>query len=427
VSQTEVVRAMVTLSSVRRDRVGRRFRLVATAVLACAGVLLPLGTASGIEGDPTVPVASPDEVFPRTPLWVYGHSYTALPGVTNTPGKEWMPQLAAELGNPSWKTFGVRSSRIVDTYGDVARQAPRGPVRDSAWPVSRHGAVVVQSEFNDMVNPAPNNVQRSLSLTPTAVANYGQTLQASLALVSSSARADFSTARSSGRWTASSGAAYAGGSLVWTTTPGAYRETTVDVGSSGTVWVVTWDVSRATSNPSNGRTTISVDGKARVVVPEQVAAWEAIWTGRFGGYRHTSGPRATKVSGLTSGRHVIRVTKGDRGPGAVCLDQVLVQSAAPVPALVVKDPSPRTSGRWVTAPANRPIVIANQQQLNAQIDAVTRQFANVATVSLAGAGPEDFGWDGLHLSDLGMQYEADLLARAFRRLVGSYRVASMYR
>jgi hypothetical protein len=277
-----------------------------------------------------------------------------------------------------------------------------------------------------MVNPAPRNVARSLSLTTTAVANYGQTLQASLALLSSSARADWSTARSSGRWTASSGAAYAGGSLVWTTTPGAYRETTVDVGSSGTVWVVTWDVSGANRNPYNGRTTISVDGRTRGVVAERKAAWESIWTSRAGGYAHTTGPRATKISGLTPGRHVVRVAKGDRGPGAVALDQLLVQSAAPVPVLVVKDPSPQKAGHWVTAPANRAIVVANQQKLNAQIDAVTRQFANVATVSLAGAGPEDFGWDGLHMSDLGMRYEADLLAGAFRRHVATYRVASMY-
>jgi lysophospholipase L1-like esterase len=103
-----------------------------------------------------------------------------------------------------------------------------------------------------------------------------------------------------------------------------------------------------------------------------------------------------------------------------------VQSTAPVPVLVVKDPSPQKAGHWVTAPANRAIVVANQQKLNAQIDAVTRQFANVDTVSLAGAGPEDFGWDGLHMSDLGMQYEADLLAEAFRRHVATYRVASMY-
>ena len=415
---------VVHFSFRRRDRVAPRTRVAAAVALTCAAVVLPPATAGA--GDALVPVATAEVAFPSTPLWIYGHSYTVSPGVTNTPGKEWMPALAGELEAPAWQSFGVRSSRMIDTYGDLARQAPRGPVRDSAWSASRRGAVVLQSEFNDMVNPAPRNAPRSLSLTTTAAGNYGQTLQASLALLASSARADWSTARSSGRWTAASGPAYAGGSLVWTTTPGAYRETTVDVGSSGTVWIVSWDVSRANSNPYNGRTSISVDGRTRAVVAERTGAWESIWSSRAGGYQHTGGPRATSISGLTPGRHVVRVAKADRGPGAVCLDQLLVQSEAPVPVLVVKDPPPQKAGHWVTAPANRAIVVANQQKLNAQIDAVTRQFANVATVSLAGAGPEDFGWDGLHMSDLGMRYEADLLAGAFRRHVATYRVASMY-
>lgn len=388
-------------------------------------MLLPAGMASADDA-PAAAGASSDAVFPRTPMWVYGHSYTVTPGLTNTPGREWMPAAAAELGLPAWQSFGVRSSRLIDNYGDIARQAARSPVRDSAWSSSRRGVVVLQSEFNDMINPAPGNVPRAVPLTSTAVGNYGQTLQAALATLSSSARADWSSARSSGQWAASTGPAYLGGSLVWTTTPGAYREMTVDVGESGTVWVVTWDVSRAISNPHNGATAISVDGRSHTVVPARTAAWEPVWSVRGGGYQHTVGPRATRISGLAPGRHVIRVTKSDRGPGAVCLDQLLVHSSAPPPVVVVGDPAPQTSGHWVTTPANRPVVLANQQRLNGQLDVVTRQFRNVTMVSLVGAGSQHMGSDGLHLSDRGMEYEAGLIAESVRRHVTVYDVPAMY-
>jgi hypothetical protein len=191
--------------------------------------------------------------------------------------------------------------------------------------------------------------------------------------------------------------------------------------------VGTWDVSRANRNPSNGATSVAVDGRTRVVVPARTAAWESIWSVRAGGYQHTAGPRATRISGLAPGRHVVRVTKSDTGPGAVCLDQLLVQSPAPLPVVVVKDPAPQTSGHWVTTPANRAVVVSNQQRLHGQIDGIARQFANVTTVSLAGAGRAQIGRDGLHLSDPGMEYEATQLATVFRQLVARYRVPAMVR
>jgi hypothetical protein len=403
----------------RRGPGALRIRAGLTVLLTAAAVVLSPGIAAAETGDAAA------TTFPRTPLWVYGHSYTTSPGSTNTRGQEWMPELARQLGFPRWQTFGVGSSRLVDTYADLARQAPRGPVRDSAWTPARRGTVVLQSEFNDMSNPVAG-VRRANRLTATAVSNYGQTLQASLAVLASSWRGDFSLARSSGRWQSSIGPAYLGGSLVWTTTPGAYREMTIDVGRSGAVWIVSWDVSRAIGNPYNGATSISVDGRVRTVVPARTAPWESIWSGRAGGYQHTVGPRATKISGLTPGRHVVRVAKADRGPGAVCLDQLLVQSAAPLPVTVVKDPPPVASNHWLTTPANRAVVSANRQLLHPQIDAVVRQFPNVTTMSLDGLVREHYGWDGIHLSDLGMDHEASRLAEAFRQHVARYDVAAMY-
>jgi hypothetical protein len=418
---------MRTVIQVRRGNLGtnRRVRALATT-MAVVAVLLPSAIAVARPAAAAVPTAhEASDTYPRTPLWVYGHSYTTSPGTINTPGQEWMPKLAEQLGLPRWRTFGVGSSRIIDTYGDLARQAVRGPVRGSTWDPARRGVVVLQSEFNDALNPAPRGADRAVRLTATAAGNYGQTLQAGLAVLASSARVDWSAARSTRGWTSSSGSAYLGGSLVYTTTPGAYRELTVDVGASGTVWLVTWEVSRGLRNPRTGATAISVDGRLRHVIPPRTASWESIWSRRSGGYQHPVGPRATKISGLTPGRHVIRVAKSDRGPGAVYLDQLLVQAAAPLPVVVVKDPAPLTTGNWITTPSNQPTVVANRQLLHSQIDAVTRQFPNVATV-LLDVRPGYIGRDGVHLSDLGMEYEAGLLAQRFREFARTYDVPVMY-
>src|SRR5215217_5553426 len=275
------------------------------------------------------PTAASDEpATPGLPLWVYGHSYTTNPGTMNAPGQEWMPELALRLQSPTWQTFGVGSSRLIDNYSDIARSAPQGPVPSSAWDSRRGGVVVLQSEFNDMINPW-GATRDARPLSSTAAANYQQTLQASLALLSAERRYDWSTATSRSTWRSSGGAAYLGGALTYTTQRGAFREMRVEVGASGTVWLITWEVSNRLSNPRTGATQIAVDGRNARGIPARTATWEAIYSRRSGGYLHSVGPRATVVTGLTPGVHTIRVTKVDTGPGAVYLDQLLVQSADP--------------------------------------------------------------------------------------------------
>jgi hypothetical protein len=380
----------------------------------------------GIQGPAAAAATEPD--FSRIPLWVYGHSYTTDPGEVNTPGKEWMPDLARSLRSPSWRTFGVGSSRIIDTYGDIARQASRSPVAGSAWTGSRRGAVVLQSEFNDAINPAFYGATSSRTLSRLAAGNYGQTLQASLALLSSRERRDWSTSTARGAWRSSSGPAYLGGSLTYTTTPGAYREMKVNVGASGTAWLVTWEVSSRIANPRTGTTSIAVDGRVRSVIPPRAASWEAIWSRRGAAQAHAVGPRATALTGLTPGWHTVRVTKGDRGPGAVYLDQLAVQSDTPVPVVVVKDPPALTKGKsWVTRYAGT--VAANRRLLHQQIDSVVHQspFAHVTTATLDGIRPEHYGYDGVHLSDAGMRFEATRLETVLRSHLRTHRSAAMYR
>ena len=355
--------------------------------------------------------------LPTMPLWVYGHSYTTSPGSQNTPGQEWMPELAADLQSPSWRTFGIGSSRMIDTYFDIAGQAPRAPVFNSAWDAARGGVVVVQSEFNDMINPAGTSraarPQNGRSLT-----NYGQALYASLALLASDQREDWSSAPSSGSWRSTAGPAYLGGSLVYTTQRGAYREMQVDVGPSGTVWLITWEVSNRVSNPRTGAARITVDGRTVTAVPAQTASWESVLSRRGGGYQHNVGPRATAISGLTPGVHTIRVTKDDSGPGAVYLDQVAVMAADPVPVVVVKDPPARRAASDYTR-VYGPTIDFNRVHLHRQIDRMTSHWLlpHVVTATLESIRPHHYSPDGIHLSDVGMEFEASQLEAVIRDLV----------
>jgi hypothetical protein len=381
-------------------------------VAALAAAMTAVMTASAAGS------AAADEAdLPAMPLWVYGHSYTTNPGSQNTPGEEWMRELAADLQSPSWRTFGIGSSRMIDTYSDIARQAPRSPVPSSAWDARRGGVVVLQSEFNDMINPA--GLSRDARRQSTqSVMNYEQTLYAALALLSSDQRHDWSTATSRGTWRTSAGPAYLGGSLVYTTQYRAYREMRVNVGASGTVWLITWEVSSRVGNPRTGITRVAVDGRNVTGIPVRTASWEAVMSRRGGGYMHNVGPRATLITGLTPGTHTIRVTKDDPGPGAVYLDQLTVMAADPVPVVVVKDPPAYLPASSYTA-ASGPTINANRRLLHPVIDAVTghRMFPHVVTATLEGIQPQHYSADGIHLSDVGMEFEASQLEQVIRDLV----------
>jgi hypothetical protein len=373
-----------------------RSRMIVAAVLAAFTI--------GAGAPPAM--ASDEQVVPGPPLWVYGHSYTTNPGNVNTPGQEWMPELAGRLQSPTWQTFGVGSSRLIDTYSDIARWAPRGPVPGSAWDGRRGGVVVLQSEMNDMINPWGAS-RDARPLSSQALGNYEQTLQASLAMLASERRQDWSRASSGGAWKGARGSAYLGGELTYTTQRGAYREMQVEVGESGVVWVITWEPSSRVRNSHTGSTAIAVDGATVAGISARTAPWAAVYTRRAGGYLHAVGPRATAVTGLTPGVHTIRVTKTDPGPGAVYLDQLLVQSADPVPVVVMKDPPAYTRASAYTA-ASGPRINANRAWLNRRIDGLVARgvFPNVVTATLEGIEPGDYGPDGIHLSDRGMDVEA---------------------
>jgi hypothetical protein len=189
----------------------------------------------------------------------------------------------------------------------------------------------------------------------------------------------------------------------------------VTVGPSGVLWLITWEVSTRVSNPRTGATQVSVDNRNVVGIPARTATWDPIYSRRSGGYLHSVGPRATAITGLTPGVHTVRVMKVDTGPGAVYLDQLLVQSADPVPVVVVKDPPAYTPATSYTL-ASGPRINANRAVLHQRIDAATsnRRFPNVFTATLDGIQPAHYASDGIHLSDLGMDFEASRLQQAIQ-------------
>lgn len=240
-------------------------------------------------------------------------------------------------------------------------------------------------------------------------------LRPSLAVLSAERRHDWSGATGRGAWRTSNGAAYLGGSLTYTTQRGAFREMRVDVGTSGTVWLITWEVSDRARNPRTGATQIAVDAQNVRGIPARTGTWEAIYSRRSGGYLHTVGPRATAITGLTPGWHAIRAAKVASGPGAVYLGQLLVRSDDPVPGVVGKDPPAYLPATSYTA-ASGPRINANRAVLDRRIDAVTAigPFRHVVTATQEGIQPQDYSSDGIHLSDVGMAFEASRLEETIR-------------
>ena len=64
-------------------------RTLVAALLAAIAVMVGAGTTT----------AAADEAdLPSMPLWVYGHSYTTVPGFANTAGQELTPAFLGEGG-----------------------------------------------------------------------------------------------------------------------------------------------------------------------------------------------------------------------------------------------------------------------------------------------------------------------------------------
>lgn len=364
--------------------------------------------------------------FSRSPLWVYGHSFTQDldPGVD----WEWMPKLAAQLGMPSWKTFGVGSSRMMDAYGDISRLAPTAPQTDSAWPWddSRRGAVVLQCETNDAINP-PDNGTSTLLADGKTIANFEQTLSACLMLLAAENRWDWNLPSASyGTWSGSSNPMFLTGGNAWTDYSTAWRELNVTVGSSGTIGVIGWDVSDTISVPNVGGYQISVDGAVVYTAAPRSAQWQNIWTRRSGGYLHNVGPKGYLVSGIAPGPHTVRVTS--TGGGRVYLDQLVTLRAEPLPVLVTKDPPLAPSGNhWLYGdPVNLAHFAANRRNLHGAVNRASSRFANVRAVGLTDMAPELYMADGIHPNPDGMLWQAGKLADALRDFTAAYEPDTLY-
>lgn len=364
--------------------------------------------------------------FFRVPFWVYGHSFTVDPGLQQTPDKEWMRRLAAQLGSPSWRTLGVGGSRMIDLYGDLARLAPVGGQAESAWPdnETRRGFAVLQGLTNDAICPAAQNGSDALPLNGQAVRNWEETLLSCVALLSGERRVDFSQpSAAAGNWAASAGSMYLGGSNIWSDQQGAWREVRIAVNNPCTLALIAWDVSSAVSTTDTGDFVVSIDGSQVAAVAGRTAGWTTIHSRRGAGWDHQVGPRPIFLPNVYPGIHTVRVTT--TSPQRVYLDQLVMLSPDPVPVLVVKDPPLAAQGEhW--AFAERAQVMANRHALLGAVNRVTGRFQNAFGVSLAGIRSGDYLPDGIHLADQGMDYQADQIMDTLIGLSGRYEPDALY-
>jgi hypothetical protein len=344
-------------------------------------------------------------------LWVYGHSYTADPGIRCTAGSEFFNVLAARYAMTD-TTYGVSSSRLQQVFFDVLG-ATTGSVGGSTWDASRTGAVVVDCEVNDAYNF--NGVGTAQSLTAQGVSNYGDALRGILAVLSASSRVEQTAGTTSGVWSTNTDGRFSGGSNIETTALNAYIDLPVTVGSSGVVWLISYLLSSSLGSGLVGEHSIYVDGVLHTTVPAVTSAFDQIKSGR-GPETLDFGVKPIRLAGISPGARTIRVKKTDAGAGKVYVDCILVQGDDPVKVVIVKDPDPNTAAS-ASAPtsasdpdSNRVIILANKPLLDDEIDGVLGDFSNAVAVesgiSVAGVSAVD----ALHPNDTGMAQLAASIA-----------------
>lgn len=334
-------------------------------------------------------------------LWIYGHSYTADPGIQCTVGSEFFRVLESGYAmTPT--TYGVSGSRMQQTFFDVLA-ATTGSVSGSTWSASRTGPVVIDCELNDAYNTNGSNVAQAL--TAQGVSNYGDALRATLAVLSASSRVEQTAGTTSGVWSTNTDGRFSGGSNIETQAQNAYIDLPVTVGASGVVWLISYILNVAQGSGLTGAFDISVDGVLHTSIAAGTSLFDVAKSAR-GPETMTFGVKPIRLAGITPGARTIRVKKTDAGTGRVYVDCILVESSAPPVVVVVKDPDPNTTGSApssaVDPSSNRTIIVANLPLLGTEIDSVLADFANAIAVGSDITTAGISAVDGEHPNDLGM-------------------------
>lgn len=342
-------------------------------------------------------------------LWVYGHSYTADPGLMCTVGGEFFHRIKNRWGAASVTSYGVTQSRLIDNVQDILGHCVVLPRAGSTWDGTRRGVVVLDSLFNDAQNMGPNTTPTLLS--EGQVETYRHCLRTALAALRST---PVDTGPTSGSWATYSYAGCVGGADKATTQQGASISTDITVPEgAGTVWVLDYTYVTSASEPTPHATVrIDVDGAQAATVTSADFPTTCVYStrGNYPSARSTI-PQVTKLTGLTPGVHTVTQTKTDAGPDAVFSDGLLVEVAHPVPVLLLVDPEPDPD-RWGAPGWWYETYAANRNLLLPVLASVAAEFDNVIVVNPGLDPAADLGVDGIHPNDSGMRKIADALTLA---------------
>src|SRR5882724_82203 len=347
-----------------------------------------------------------NRAYEVSPLYIYGHSFTAAVGLQCTSGNEFFRRVQTHMAMSAITTYGISSSRTIENYHDVIAATFAGASAGSTWNGTRKGWTLLDCVTNDAFNfDVSSGTATAQALTAGAQEAYKRALDGYLTVISSSDRVESSAGTTSGTWTTGSSATYSGGSILRTIVQNSYVDIVATATAAGELDVVTFVVAGAT----NGTMDVSVDG----TVVQTISSWPTVdgVVTRRSGNTVTAIPYIVKLTGLSAGSHTIRVKKTDATSNFIYVDCVLIKSASPVPAIILRDPLPNTTGsNGATTSGNRPIIVSNMPLLDALITSTAANYPNAIIIDPGLSNPADIGvTDGIHPNDRGMRKMADAI------------------
>lgn len=353
------------------------------------------------------------------PVWVYGSSFAVDPGFACTAGLEFHKLAAARLGTTT-TTFAASGKSIRDASERVV--GGKG-IANAAWTPARRGIGVIDTWVNDLAAYAAGPAPRAFEAKD--VTGIRANLRAALAVMSAATIIENTAGTKTGTWLADGASnERTGGSNAMTSETGAALEFTgVTFGSDGYVWYLghTLDPASFQLAPVD----VFVDG----VKVRSIPASEFYCHRLVEGGTDSTGPAAFRID-AAPGVHTVRLVHAGAAGTNMLVDALLVPrpSAARSPVFVIQDqlPRPVAAGAFYKTQAQIDVLVGNWSQLLAAYQQVLGEFPNAVFVRTTLDAATDYGADGLHPNDRGMQRKADELVDAIRDFTAKRRPDNMY-
>lgn len=357
---TGITKAHVGLSSV--DNTSDAAKPVSTAT---AAAIASMSNANSISG-----------FVSGSPLTVYGHSYTPVPGYYVPPNTgEWSSKIAQWTGMVR-TSYGVSSTRMIENVSAAIGTQMPGATGNRSLPAGTKGVVVIESQMNDALM-GPN--------TTAGRAGFKHAVRAFLAIATASQRIEATTATATGPFAgtftttrASNGSVRFAQGL---TTDAPYLEFTGVSSPTGKVHILT--LANAASSPT-GTLNVAVNGVDQGIAYVGQGQMESFTSVVTGGGTYDYSPAIITVTVPTTGTFTIRVTRAAGGASATAyVDALLIPSTNPPIVLVCKDPA---IGPYASQ-ANQDAWVANSAALGNLMGEAVNEFPSARLVDLAP------GWD----------------------------------